>query len=172
MFVRWQSRRRRRSVFGNGTGDVNWKAVLVESARVKGGPAYRHISYLGSIAESAIEIPAQRRFFWSHVLKRLDDLGSGPSPEDRQRIMAALARKVAGPPTPAECEQLDREFERTMGRLKSAINGTGAKPRCCFCERDTSEVRKMITGPKPGAAICDQCIELAQRALADSHSKA
>jgi hypothetical protein len=154
MFVRWQSRRRRRSVFGHGTGDVNWKAVLVESARVNGGPTYRHISYLGSIAESAMEIPAQRRFFWSHALKQLDDLGSRTSPEDCQRSLTAVP--------------FIADFKRPIVCSNSR---SSCSPQCCFCERDTGEVRKMVTGSRPGAAICGQCVELAQRALVDSHAK-
>jgi hypothetical protein len=167
MFVRWQSRRRQRSVFGNRTGDVNWKAILVESARINSGLNYRHIAYLGSITESAIEIPAQRRFFWARVLEQLDKLDSRISSQERQRIIAAVGRKVAGPPTQAECEQLDREFEQTMSQLKSAVGGASREPRCCFCGKGASEVQTIVTGSRPGAAICGECIELAARKVQD-----
>jgi hypothetical protein len=172
MFVRWQSRRRQRSAFGNRDGDVNWKAILVDGGRVDGAPTYRHVAYLGSITESGIEIPAQRRFFWARVLEQLDKLDSRVSAQERQRIIAAVARKVAGPPTQAECEQLDREFEQTMSRLKLAVGGASREPRCCFCGKGASGVQTMVTGSRPGAAICDECIGFAQRALAGGGSTA
>jgi hypothetical protein len=95
MFVRWQSRKRATREFGgwgkplknvryrghhgisrrgSNKQDVHWAAILVESVRVKGKPAPRHVAYLGGITESAIEIAAQRRFFWDEVTERLDGL--------------------------------------------------------------------------------------------------
>ncbi len=102
-------------------------------SRVSGEPTYRHIAYLGSIAESAIEIPAQRRFFWARVLEQLDKLGSGVSSHDRQRMIASVARKVAGPPTQAECEHLDRDLSGAWWlRRQTDITRRCHGPRQCF----------------------------------------
>jgi hypothetical protein len=102
---------------GSNKQDVHWAAILVESVRVKGKPAPRHVAYLGGITESAIEIAAQRRFFWDEVTERLDGLRL--SPEDRQRIESAIAKKVAGPPTKEERERLDRELKEILGDFKA-----------------------------------------------------
>jgi hypothetical protein len=89
--------------------------------RVKGKPAPRHVAYLGGITESAIEFAAQRRFFWDKVTEHLDGLHNRLSPEDRQRIESAIAKKVAGPPTKEEREHLDRERERIFGKNLKAL---------------------------------------------------
>ncbi len=51
--------------FGGGRdrADTHWAAILAESAQVNGKPTQQHIAYLGSIADSAIEIAAQRAVF-------------------------------------------------------------------------------------------------------------
>jgi hypothetical protein len=140
MFVRWQSRKRATPEFGgwgkplknvryrgrhgisrrgSNKQDVHWAATLVESVRVEGKPAPRHVAYLGGITESAIEIAAQRCFFWDKVTEHLDGLHNRLSPEDRQRIESAIAKKVAGPPTKEERARLDREREEILGDLKA-----------------------------------------------------
>jgi hypothetical protein len=141
MFVRWQSRKRATPEFGgwskplknvcyrghhgisrrgSNKQDVHWAAILIESVRVEGKPAPRHVAYLGGITESAIEIAAQRCFFWDKVTEHLDGLQNRLSPEDRQRIESAIAKKVAGPPTKEERARLDREREEILGDLRSA----------------------------------------------------
>ena len=67
-------------------------AILAESSRVDGKPTQRHIAYLGGITESAIELPAQRAFFWKEVTQQLDELAV--SKDDRVRIEAAVEAKV------------------------------------------------------------------------------
>lgn len=42
-----------------------------------------------------------------------------------------------------------------MGRV---VSYNDAVPRCTFCGKSESQVRKLVTGS--GAAICDECIEL------------
>jgi hypothetical protein len=95
MFVRWQKRTRRSRAFGRDPRrtDTHWAAILAESSRVDGKPTQRHIAYLGGITESAIELPAQRAFFWREVALQLDQLAV--SKDDRARIEAAVEAKVA-----------------------------------------------------------------------------
>jgi hypothetical protein len=134
MYVRWQSRRRRKPSFGHygkpirearryrdhiiaraGTNepDRHWRAILVEAVRVKGMPTQKHIAYLGGITESAIAIPAQRMFFWDRVLECLDQLSI--SKPERNRIVAAVAKKVEGPPSKAERNRINRARLKLLG---------------------------------------------------------
>jgi hypothetical protein len=134
MYVRWQSRKRRKPTFGHhgklirqarryrdrifaraGTNepDRHWRAVLVENVRVNGIPTQKHIAYLGGITESAIAIPAQRMFFWDGVLKCLDRLSI--SKPERNRIVAAVAKKVEGPPSKAERKRIERRRRELLG---------------------------------------------------------
>ena len=78
MFVRWQKRKRKSRAFGGGRdrADTHWAAILAESARVNGKPTQQHVAYLGGITDSAIEIAAQRAYFWASVAQQLDRLGS------------------------------------------------------------------------------------------------
>jgi hypothetical protein len=122
MFIRWQKRKRNRPKFGSfgnelrdesgadylrdGRGgllrvradteelDVAWSVILVESVRADGKPRQRHVAYLGGITESAIQITAQRRYFWEAVLDGLDRLHNRMSIADRRKIEAAIALKV------------------------------------------------------------------------------
>jgi hypothetical protein len=122
MFIRWQKRKRNRPKFGplghdlrdeygadylrDGRGcllrvradtdelDVAWSVILVESVRVDGKPRQRHVAYLGGITESAIQITAQRLYFWEAVLDGLDRLHNRMSIADRRKIEAAIALKV------------------------------------------------------------------------------
>ena len=71
---------------------MHWSALLVESQRIDGKPVQRHVAYLGGITESAIELPAQRAFFWKGVTQQLDRLAV--SEDDRARIEAAVEAKV------------------------------------------------------------------------------
>ena len=96
MFVRWQKRKRKSRAFGRRRrdADIHWAAILAESARVDGKPTQQHIAYLGGITESAIEIAAQRAFFWREVMRQLDQLANRILKDDRARIEEAIARKV------------------------------------------------------------------------------
>jgi hypothetical protein len=68
--------------------------ILVESVRADSKPRQRHVAYLGGITESAIQITAQRRYFWEAVLDGLDRLHNRMSIADRRKIEAAIALKV------------------------------------------------------------------------------
>ena len=93
MFVRWQTRERRNRAFGGDKGPgMHWSAILVEGQRIDGKPTERHVAYLGGITDSAIELPAQRAFFWQEVTQQLDQLAV--SKDDRARIEAAVEAKV------------------------------------------------------------------------------
>jgi hypothetical protein len=118
MFVRWQSRSRRHSEYGDDwhTADIHWRAILVEAVRVDGKPTQRHIAYLGGVTESALAIPFQQRYFWENVEWVLDRLKL--KPEERRKIVTAVAKKVGPPPTPRQRKQLDREIAAIRGDLK------------------------------------------------------
>jgi hypothetical protein len=132
MFIRWRSRKRRVPQFG-GYGkqlrsgpdyayersgkseqDVHWSAIIIESARVEGKPKQRHVAYLGGITESAIDIGAQRAWFWVDVMRRLDGLANRVSKDDRARIEAAVGKKVPRP-TVAEFEEIVRNMRSILG---------------------------------------------------------
>ena len=90
MYVRWQSRARKRR-----GGSPLLTAVLVECRRIDGRPRQRTVAYLGSIREGGIESTLARLVkFWLGVTERLDQLGDAITPEERERIEAALAKRV------------------------------------------------------------------------------
>ena len=114
MYVRWQSRERRRQAFPNPKRrkgpDIHWAAILLESKRIKGKPTQRHIAYIGGITDSAIAIIHQRCWFWDAVQKRLNRLGKEVSPEDRKKIEATIAEKVPRP-TKAQYRRCVRDHD-------------------------------------------------------------
>jgi hypothetical protein len=73
------------------------KAVLVESVRIDGKPRQKHLAVLGSLPLDAITehegFPGSwhRHRFWRIATARLDQF----APEDRARILASIAEKVA-----------------------------------------------------------------------------
>jgi hypothetical protein len=116
MFIRWQSRQRRRAQFGRSFNDTHWRAVLVESVRIDGKPRHRHIAYLAGFTESAARVPAQQCLVWEHIEKRLKRLGKRITEKDRKAIMAALIEKLGKPPTKAQRVKLDREQTNSRRR--------------------------------------------------------
>jgi hypothetical protein len=115
MFVRWQSRQRKHATFGSPyRSDTHWRAILVENTRVNGKPTQRHIAYLAGFTESAIEIDAQRCHLWDHISERLDRLSNQITPEDREKIEAAIALKVQRP-TAAEYKEVARDCAQLLG---------------------------------------------------------
>jgi hypothetical protein len=116
MFVRWQSRKHtvRRSWLG-GPDDVHWRADLVASERVDGKPRQKHLLYLVGFTEAQVAIEAQRFFIWESALKRLDML-TWYEPRDRQRIEAAVAKRI-GMPAPAR-EELEAFHVRNRADLE------------------------------------------------------
>jgi hypothetical protein len=99
MFVRWQARKRASRAFGVGLDtDTHWAAILAESARINGKPTQHYVAYLGGITHSAIEIAAQRAFFWKEVMHQLDQLANRVLKDDRARIEEVIARKYRASP--------------------------------------------------------------------------
>ena|SRR6186997_231153 len=115
MFIRWQSRQRKHAEFSRYSrkGDMHWRAILVESARIDGKPRQRHIAYLAGFTESATKVPAQQRFVWERIEKQLKRLGKRIPAKDREAITAALIEKLGKPPTKAQRAKLDRQHRLT-----------------------------------------------------------
>jgi hypothetical protein len=105
MFVRWQQYRSQAlSSLLRERNDqrARLKAILVEAYRVDGKPKQRHIAFLGSISIDKGDAPR----FQHTVTACLDRLSNRVSPDDRQRIEAALVAKVGLKLlTPAELDQ-------------------------------------------------------------------
>jgi hypothetical protein len=98
MFIRWQKRTRSiyRPVFGSGSDDINWTAVLLKAVRIDGKPWQRYIGCIAGIHQSALDLPNahQRCWFWDKAMERLHRLSNEVDEEDRGRIIATIAEKV------------------------------------------------------------------------------
>jgi hypothetical protein len=107
MYVRWQSRKRRKPKFGRYTKrpDIHWSAVLVENVRINGKPTQQYIAYLVGFTESQAAIPAQQRYLWNSARKKLNKLRNRVSPQDRKAIEAAVAKKMGKPLPPTKRER-------------------------------------------------------------------
>ena len=121
--------------------DTHWAAILAESQRIDGKPTQRHIAYLGGITESAIELPAQRAFFWKEVKQQLDELEV--SKDDRARIEAAVEAKV---PRLSRREYNKPDLERAgvftpSWRRLLAAERSDRRPSCTF--------NQALTEPEP-----------------------
>lgn len=110
MYVRW---RRKQRVDRHKLGPLLC-AELVESRRVDGAPRQRILAYLGGIREGRIEVALGRHInFWRGVTRRLDDLGDGLKPGERERVEEALAKRVRRV-TDAERAELDEVLARLL----------------------------------------------------------
>src|SRR5438034_11577610 len=119
MYLRWQSRRRKRPEFGRlDHEDTHWSAIIVKNVRVDGKPTQMHIAYLAGFTASAVAIPAQQRFLWERIEKRFKRLGNRISPKDRKRIEAVLIAKIGKPPTKAQRAALDGKRERLLTGMR------------------------------------------------------
>lgn len=132
MFIRWQRRARRSPKYGmwsDGRGDsgeyirvrkstktqdFHWRAIAVESVRVDGKPRQRHVAYLGGITESGMAILNQRRYFWNDVDKRLDQLSDRIAPGEREKLEAAIEKKIP--------RLTDGEVEEARRRREAAFS--------------------------------------------------
>jgi hypothetical protein len=115
MYIRWQSRKRRRSQYGDWRkSDVHWSAILVENARVDGKPKQRHVAYLAGFTESAIKIMAQRCHLWDQIDHRLDRLSNQITSDDRAKIETVLAARIPRPTT-AEYKDSARKAAELLG---------------------------------------------------------
>jgi ClpX C4-type zinc finger len=198
MFVRWQLRQRKSSTFGRGRGDgdTHWGAVVVESTRVNGKPAQRHIGYIVGFTESQAAIDPQRCHLWDRISERLDQLGNQITAADRKQIEAAIAEKLLRP-TPAEYKDISRQSAQRIGweyltdkqkvvladeaeqwqgcdgdfagKIRGAMSGR-AEPVCSFCGKSAAQVHTMVAGAQ--AHICDACVEAAAARVAERKATA
>ena len=93
---------------------MHWRAILVENKRVDGRPKQEHVAYVVGFTESALQIDAQRCHIWDRVSECLGRLGNRITPEDREKIEAAIATKVAKP-TRAEYKKAARKAAEILG---------------------------------------------------------
>jgi hypothetical protein len=132
MFVRWQ--RYESQALNSWWAERNdrrarLKAILVESVRVDGKPRQKHVAFLGSIAsDDSIDGTAGKRF-WRDVTQKLERLGNRVSPEERERILAAIAAKIGGRPTEAELEQFEARVEAFMQSVRTSLAAPQRAPR-------------------------------------------
>jgi hypothetical protein len=61
----------------------------------------------------------KQRYFWENVEEVLDRLKL--KPEERRKIVAAVAKRAGPPPTPKQRKQLDREQAAILGDLKGLL---------------------------------------------------
>ena len=71
------------------------RAILVESVRVNGEARQKYIAFLGSLTIAQAGSDPDALWFWYRVTKRLDRLGARIGSEDRARISASIAKRVA-----------------------------------------------------------------------------
>ena len=104
MYVRWHSRKRRSKPWEGREHRwvLHWRAILVESKRIDGKPRQIHVAYLAGFLRHGLRRVENRVRLWERIERRLDKLGNRVSPDDRKRIVAALAKKALAPPTKAE----------------------------------------------------------------------
>ena len=67
---------------------------MPRARELNGKPTQQHVAYLGGITDSAIEIAAQRAFFWREVMRQLDQLANRVLKDNRTQIEEAIAKKV------------------------------------------------------------------------------
>ena len=97
MFVSWRlyrSQARGKLQRERNDARARLKAVLVESVWLDGKPRQKYIAFLGSTSIDG----SDWRSFWYGVITTLDRLGNRVSPQDRQRIVAAITRRLGEPP--------------------------------------------------------------------------
>lgn len=93
MFVRWH---RRDLLLRDKTS--HYTAILVESVRVRGKSRQRHIAFLGGITIHDGRVNVVRAVsFWHDVTAKLGKLGNRISSEQRERIEAALGKRLPRP---------------------------------------------------------------------------
>jgi hypothetical protein len=104
MYVRWQKYKRRSKPWEGREHRwvLHWRAILVESKRINGKPRQIHIAYLAGFLRHNLRRVESRVRLWERIEARLDKLGKRVSPDDRKRIVAALAEKAGKPASKAE----------------------------------------------------------------------
>ena len=93
MFVRWQRYRSRALSRKRSDERARRSAVLVETIRIDGKPrGQKHVAFLGSVYIDG----SDRADFWYSVTMRLNWLGDLLSPQEREQIGSAIAKRVEG----------------------------------------------------------------------------
>ena len=92
MFVRWQRYRSRALNRERSDERARRSAVLIETIRIDGKPRQQHVAFLGSVSIDG----SDRVAFWYGVTLRLNWLGNRLSPEEREQIGSAIAKRVEG----------------------------------------------------------------------------
>jgi hypothetical protein len=110
MYLRWQSRKRKRVKFGYGDTDIHWRAILIENRRVHGKLKQHHVAYLIGFTESQASIVHQRCHLWDDITERLDKL----KVDNRAEIEAKIAVKLPRP-TRAEYKKVARDIAKKYG---------------------------------------------------------
>ena len=107
MYVRWRTRKKK-PTWWTGTLALPRAAILVENLRVDGKPTQKHIAYLCGFAKSKAEASVpQRCMVWHELTQKLDHLGDRITLQDREKIEAAIAKKISRP-TAEEWEENNR----------------------------------------------------------------
>lgn len=121
MFVRWQSRRRKR--YG---GSPLLTAVLVESRRVNGRPRQRTVGYLAGIRERFVGKNAwQHEKFWKRVDARLNELGLDA--ETRASIETKIAARIERV-TDENRDRINAEAARIRREIAAELTSIGIRP--------------------------------------------
>ena len=92
MFVRWQRYRSRALNREPSDERAGRSAVLIETVRIDDRPRQKHAAFLGSVSIDG----SDRAEFWYGVTMRLDWLGNLLSPQEREQIGSAIAKRVEG----------------------------------------------------------------------------
>jgi len=94
MFIRWERRLLARPT-PIAPENYSLYAQVVESRRINGKPRQKILKYIGSIKEDCVTNAKDQKNFWEQANKQLDDLKL--EPEQRQRLVESLRKKVAYP---------------------------------------------------------------------------
>ena len=95
MYVRWQQYRSQAlnpQQRERNDRRARLKATLVKNVRIDGEPRQKHVAFLGSMTIDGSDRP---RFSYD-VTTRLTRLGNQLSPAEREKIGAAIAKRVGG----------------------------------------------------------------------------
>ncbi len=104
MYVIWRKRKREHYARWYTVGDVRLTPIIAQSRRVNGKPRQEYIACLPSMIESQID-EKNGVWFWDRVEEKLARLTNRISPEEMEKIRAALS-KVVPVPDPKFAEEL------------------------------------------------------------------
>jgi hypothetical protein len=133
LYLRWQSRKRKRSKFGSWLkSDTHWRAILIQKKRVDGEWKQCHVAYLIGFTESAAAIIHQRYHLWNTITERLDALKINKN--NRAQIEAKIAVKMPRL-TRAQHKKVMRDIALISASLPSSSKTTANFDVVALCER-------------------------------------